>query len=43
LIAPGAPGPGWEATGERFIDDETGRAVTVYIERASGERRYVNE
>jgi hypothetical protein len=35
------PGPGWEATGERFVDPETGRLVTVYFHPASGERRYV--
>lgn len=35
------PGAGWDKTAERFIDDETGRPVTVYIERATGERQYV--
>ena len=30
-------------TGERFIDDGTGRTVTVYIDPASGERSYVEE
>jgi|HubBroStandDraft_6_1064221.scaffolds.fasta_scaffold65790_3 hypothetical protein len=39
----GSPGPGWEKTGERFIDDETGKVVTVYIEKTTGERRYVRE
>jgi uncharacterized membrane protein HdeD (DUF308 family) len=38
-----APGPGWERTTERFIDDETGKPVTVYLEPLSGERRYVQE
>ena len=42
-IAPQAPGPGWERTTERFIDDETGKPVTVYVEPLSGERRYVQE
>ena len=36
-------GPGWAATGERFIDDETGKPVTVYVEARTGERKYVNE
>lgn len=35
-----APGPGWTKTPERFIDDETGEPVTVWI-NASGERKYV--
>lgn len=30
-------------TSERFIDDSTGRPVTVYIDPASGERSYVEE
>lgn len=34
-------GPGWTRTTERFIDHETGRPVTVYIEDRTGERKYV--
>ena len=30
-------------TTERFVDDDTGRTVTVYIDPASGERSYVEE
>lgn len=30
-------------TSERFVDDSTGRTVTVYIDPASGERSYVEE
>ena len=37
------PGPGWERTTERFVDDETGKIVTVYVEPQSGERVYVEE
>jgi fatty acid desaturase len=37
------PLPGWEATGERFIDPETGKQVTVYYDAKSGQRQYVNE
>jgi hypothetical protein len=37
------PGAGWERTTERFIDDETGKPVTVYIEPQTGERKYVQE
>jgi len=37
------PGPGWVATDERFIDDDSGRAVRVWVEPASGERRYVTD
>ena len=37
------PGPSYERTTERFIDDQTGQAVTVYIEPATGERAYVRD
>ncbi|HEU0155011.1 MAG TPA: hypothetical protein VFQ82_03000 [Stellaceae bacterium] len=33
-------GPGWTATGERFIDPETGRLVEVWWRSETGERRY---
>jgi len=36
------PGPGWRATDEKFIDEATGQPVTVYIETATGERKYVS-
>lgn len=35
--------PGWTRTPERFIDDATGKRVTVYVQPATGERKYVNE
>jgi len=38
---PQRPGPGWEATGERFVDPATGRLVEVYCRRSDGERLYV--
>ncbi len=37
------PGPGWQRTTERFIDDRSGKPVTVYIEPATGERAYIEE
>jgi hypothetical protein len=37
------PPPGWEATGERFIDPETGKQVSVYYDPKSGQRQYVND
>jgi uncharacterized membrane protein HdeD (DUF308 family) len=37
------PGPGWQRTSERFIDDATGKFVTVYIEPKTGERLYVQD
>jgi hypothetical protein len=40
-IARGKPGPGWQATGERFVDPETGKLVEVYFKPATGERMYV--
>ena len=35
-------GGDWVATEERFIDGETGRLVTVYVDRRTGERKYVD-
>jgi hypothetical protein len=37
------PGGGWVETTERFIDDETGKPVTVYLHSATGERKYVGK
>ena len=42
-LASKSPGPGWERTTERFVDEETGRMVTVYIQPETGERAYVKE
>jgi hypothetical protein len=42
-IAPAKPGPGWVKTAERFVDDETGKPVTVYLQPQTGERMYVEE
>ncbi len=42
-LAMRAPGPGWDRTDERFIDDQTGEPVRVYIQRMTGERKYVQE
>ncbi|HEY3778496.1 MAG TPA: hypothetical protein VGL35_10605 [Rhizomicrobium sp.] len=38
-----SPGADWERTNERFVDTDSGKTVTVYVEPASGERRYVEE
>jgi hypothetical protein len=35
------PGPEWLATDERFVDPESGRLVTVFYRKSTGERRYV--
>jgi hypothetical protein len=35
-------GGAWQETTERFIDDESGRPVTVWFDPATGERRYVD-
>jgi hypothetical protein len=37
------PGAGWEATGERFEDPQTGKTVQVFYDPRSGERRYVSD
>jgi hypothetical protein len=42
-IEPSKPGPGWMRTPERFVDDASGKPVTVYVRTATGERKYVNE
>jgi hypothetical protein len=34
-------GAGWTATSERFVDDATGKTVTVYVREQTGERKYV--
>ena len=36
-----SPGPGWVATEERFVDEDTGQTVRVWMEPRSGERKYV--
>ena len=33
----------WKATGERFVDPETGKLVAVWFDPQSGERRYVED
>jgi hypothetical protein len=35
------PGPGWQRGQERFIDPDTGRAVSVWYNAKTGERQYV--
>jgi uncharacterized membrane protein HdeD (DUF308 family) len=42
-VEAGRPGGNWVPTAERFIDDETGQAVTVYLDPQTGERKYVAE
>jgi len=37
-----APGTGWQATGERFVDPDSGKLVAVFFNAATGERRYVD-
>lgn len=34
-------GGGWQETSERFIDDATGKPVSVWFDPRTGERRYV--
>ena len=35
--------PNWRPTNERFLDDVTGRPVTVWFNAATGERRYIDD
>jgi hypothetical protein len=37
------PGAGWERTGERFEDPQTGKTLQVFYDPGSGERRYVSD
>ena len=37
------PGAGWEPTGERFEDPQTGQTMQVFYDSRSGERRYVRD
>jgi hypothetical protein len=41
-LVPRAP-PGWQRTGERFIDDATGKVVEVFYDPKSGQRQYVQQ
>jgi hypothetical protein len=36
-------GAGWKRTAERFIDDKSGKTITVYVKPFTGERAYVAE
>ncbi len=42
-LAATRPGPGWERTSERFVDEQTGKTVTVYVRPETGERQYVED
>lgn len=37
------PGSGWIKSEQRFVDEKTGRTVTVYVEPKTGERAYVSD
>ncbi len=37
------PGPEWARTTERFVDEKSGKTVTVYVKPVTGERAYVAE
>lgn len=39
----GASGGAWSPTSERFLDDSSGRPVTVWFNAATGERLYVED
>jgi fatty acid desaturase len=36
-------GPGWRATPERFVDDASGKTVTVHVQDGTGEHKYVSD
>ena len=35
------PGPPWQATGEKFMDPDSGAALSVYFNPSTGQRVYV--
>ena len=37
------PGAGWQRTGERFEDPQSGKTLEVFYDPRSGERRYVRD
>ena len=37
------PAGNWRATDEKFVDPESGTLVTVWVDPATGERRYVSD
>ena len=37
------PGAGWEPTGQRFQDPQSGKTLRVFYDARSGERRYVSD
>ena len=41
IPAPRPEGPGWERTGERFVDPTTGEMLVVWYCSKTGERAYV--
>jgi hypothetical protein len=43
LIDKAPAGKGWARTTERFVDEKSGRTVTVYVKPLTGERAYVAE
>ena len=42
-LADAAPGADWQRTSERFVDPDSGKTVTVYLQPGSGERQYVED
>jgi len=38
---PGRPDPAWRATGERFVDPQSGKTIEVYFDSRNGESHYV--
>ena len=43
VVAKPPTGKNWVKTTERFVDDKTGKTVTVYYNTLTGERAYVAE
>lgn len=43
IVEKAPEGKGWTRTAERFVDEKSGRTVTVFVKPLTGERAYVAE
>ena len=41
IVETAPSGKGWNRTPERFVDEKSGRIITVYVKTLTGERAYV--
>jgi hypothetical protein len=41
IVLVGPPEPGWQATGDRFVDPNTHWVIDVYLDPRSGDKHYL--